>query len=26
MVMGLCATAVYQPRDGCNALTMTFGS
>jgi serine/threonine-protein kinase RsbW len=25
MVMGLCATAVYQPRDGCNALTMTFG-
>jgi len=25
MVMGLCATAVYQPRDGRNALTMTFG-
>ena len=25
MVMGLCATAVYRPRDGRNALTMTFG-
>ena len=24
MVMGLCATAVYQPRDGRNHLAMTF--
>jgi serine/threonine-protein kinase RsbW len=26
MVMGLCATAVYRPRNGCNALTLTFGA
>lgn len=26
MVMGLCATVVYQPRDGRNHLAMTFGS
>jgi len=25
MVMGLCASAVYQPRDGGNRLVMTFG-
>ena len=25
MVMGLCASTVYQPRDGGNRLVMTFG-